>query len=91
VAFLGSALALQDNGLEFFEDDELLVRVVDLGVSLLFTYQETGFLEALQLTLNVTSVLFDKFCQATHMRLKVWVLSINHNNLAANSAGDEDV
>ena len=91
MAFLLGALAFEDNALELFEDDELLVRVVDFRVSLFFRYKKASFLEALQFALYVTSVFLDKLGKAANMRFKVWVLGIDNNNLAANSAGDEDV
>ena len=47
VAFLLGALTLKDNTLEFFEDDDLLVRGVDFRVALLFRYKKASFLEAL--------------------------------------------
>ena len=91
MAFLLGALAFEDNALEFFEDDELLVRVVDFRVALLFRYKKASFLEALQFALDVTGIFLDKLGKAANVRFKVWVLGIYNNNLAANSAGDEDV
>jgi hypothetical protein len=91
VAFLLSALTLEDNALELFEDDELLVRVVDFRVALFFAHKKASFLEALQFALDVTGIFLDKLGKAANVRFKVWVLGIDNNNLAANSAGDEDV
>ena len=91
MAFLLGALAFEHNTLEFFEDDELFVGMVNLGVTLFFRYKEAGFFKALQLTLDVTCVFFDKLGKAAHVGLKVRILSIDNNNLAANSAGDENV
>lgn len=91
MAFLLSALRLEDNRLELFEDDELLVGVINLRVALFFTHKKACFFQALQFALNVTSVFLNKLRKAAYVRLKVGVFGVNNNNLAANSAGDENV
>jgi hypothetical protein len=91
LAFLLGALALEHNALELFEDDELLVGMVDLGIALFFRDQETSFLETLELALDVTGIFFNELSETTNMCLEVRILGIDHNDLAANSAGDKYV
>ena len=88
---LGSALAFEDDALEFFEDGELFVGVVDFGVALLFGVQETDFFEALELALNVAGVFFDKFGEAPDMRLEIGIFGVNHNDLTSHSRCDKHV
>jgi hypothetical protein len=91
VAFLGGFLAFEHNGLELFKDNKLLVGVVNLGVALFFTHKKPGFFEAFELALNVAGVFFDKLGETTHVSFKVGVFGIDNDNLAAHSAGDENV
>ena len=85
VAFLGGALAFENDALKFFENGEGFIGMVDFGVALLLTHQEADFFKPLQLALDIAGVFFDQFCQTPDVRLKIWVLSIDHNNLAAHS------
>lgn len=85
------ALAFEHYALEFFKDDELLVGVINLGISLFFRDEETGFLETFELALDVTGVFFDKLGQTTDMRLEIGVFGIDHNDLTADTTGDENV
>lgn len=82
---LSSALALQNNALQFLENWELLVGVVNLCVTLLFRDEEADLLEALQLALNVACIFFDELSQAPDMCLEIWVLCVDHNDLSSNS------
>ena len=82
---LGGALALEHDALKFFKNWELLVRVINLGVTLFFRDKKTDFFETLQLALNITGIFFDKLSQTSDMRLEVWVLSVDDNNLPPNS------
>jgi hypothetical protein len=82
---LGGALGFQDDGLEFFEDRELLICVVDLGVALLLGDEETDLLEALQFALDVTGVFLDELGQATDVRLEIGILGVDHDDLTTNS------
>ena len=79
------ALALEDNGLELFEDNELFVSVIDLGIALLFADEKACFLEAFQLALDIAGIFFDELGQATDMRLEIRVFGIDHDDLAADS------
>lgn len=84
VAFLLRALALEDDALEFFKDNELLVRVVNLGVTLFLGDEEACLLETLQLTLNVTRIFLNKLSKASDVSLEIWILRINYNDFATN-------
>jgi hypothetical protein len=79
------ALAFEYDTLELFEYNELLVRVVDFGVALLFAYQEPGLFKPFEFTLDIAGVLFDKLGQTADVGFEIWVLSIDHNNLATHS------
>lgn len=85
VAFLSGFLGLQNDALEFFKDDELLVRIINLSVPLFFTQQEPGLLKPFQLALDVAGIFLDQFGKPPDMRLEVGILSIDHYDLAADS------
>jgi hypothetical protein len=78
-------LGLQHDALEFFENREVLVGVVDLGVALLLGNQEADLLQALELTLDVSSVFFDEFGEAADVRFEVGVLGVHDDNLPPDS------
>ena len=84
-------LALDDDALQFLEDRELLVRRVNLGVSLLLAREETDFLQALQLTLNVTWIFFYQLSKAADVGVKVWILRVHHYDFSAHSTSDKNV
>lgn len=90
-ATLCSPLAFEYNALQFFENNELFVRMIDLGVPLFFGDKEAGFFEPFEFTLNIAGILFDEFGQAADVRLKVGVFRINHNDLAAHSRSDKNI
>ena len=78
-------LGFQHDALQFFEDGELFVGVINLGIALLFGDQEANFFEALEFALDVAGVFFDEFGQAADVGLEVGILGINNNNLAPDS------
>jgi hypothetical protein len=82
---LGGALCFQHYTLEFFEDSEVDVGVINFSISLLFGYQETNFFQPLQFALDVSGIFFNQLGQTANMGLKVGVLGIDHNNLAPHS------
>jgi hypothetical protein len=84
-------LAFKYDTLQFLKDDKLLVRVVNLGITLLFGNQKASFFEPLEFALDVTGVFFDKFSQTADMGLEIWVLGIDHNDLAPYSGGNKNV
>lgn len=84
-ALLGSTLAFQDDALQFFEDNVLLVRVINLGIALLFADQEASLFEPLEFALDVTGIFFDKLGQAADVRFEIGIFRINHNDFAAYS------
>jgi hypothetical protein len=81
----GGALAFQHNALEFFKDWELLVSGVDLSVALAFAEQEADLFEALEFALDVASVFFYELGEASDMRLKIWVLRVDHDDFSAHT------
>ena len=85
LALLGGALRLEDNTLQLFKDGEVLVGVINLGVSLFFGEEEADFLEALEFALDVAGVFFDQFGQAADMRPEVGVLGIYHYDFPSDS------
>lgn len=77
--------------MEFFEDSEVLVGRVHLGITLLLRVEEANLFEALQLTLNIARVFLDQLCQPANVRLEVWIFGIHDHNLAAHSRSDKYV
>ncbi len=67
--------------MEFFEDWEVLVGVINLGVALTFAEQETNLLQTLKFALDIAGILFDKLGKTPDMRLEVWVLGIDNDYL----------
>ena len=91
LALLCRALALENDALEFFEDKEVLVGLIDFGVALLFCNEEADFFEALEFALNITGIFFDELGEATYMRLKIRILRVYYNDFPAHPRCDECV
>jgi hypothetical protein len=85
MSLLGRTLRLKNDTLEFFKDRERLVGVIYLGVALFLADKKANLFEALEFSLYVSSIFFDKLGEATDMGLKIRILGIDHNNLAADS------
>jgi hypothetical protein len=64
--------------LEFFENNEVLVGVVNLGITLLLGNQKADFFEPFQFSLDITGVFFNKLGQTPDMGFKVRVFGIDH-------------
>ena len=77
--------------MKLFKDSEVLIGVINLGIALFFRDKETDLLKSLQLALDVTGILANEFCEATNMSFKIWILCIDHYDLASNSGGDKYV
>ena len=82
---MGGTLALEDDTLELFKDDKLLVGVVNLGIALFLTQEEACFLEPLELTLDVAGIFFYELGETTDMCFEVGVFGIDYYNLASDS------
>ena len=78
-------LGFKHNTLQLLKDGELLVGMVDLGVSLLFAKQKADLLEPLEFALDIAGVFFDKLGQAADMRLEIRILGVDHDDLTTNS------
>lgn len=82
---LARPLRFQHDTLQLFKDNELLVRVINLGISLFFRNQKPGLFETLELTLYIARVFFDKLRETPNMGFKVRILGIDDDYLAPNS------
>lgn len=85
VFLLGGALGFEDDALEFFEDGELFVGVINLGVTLFFGVEEADFFEAFEFALDVASVFFDQLGQTADVGFKIRVFGVDDDDLTADS------
>src|SRR5690606_36438990 len=82
---------LNHDALKFFKNRELLVRGVNLGISLFLARQESYLFKALSFSLDIPRILFNQFRESTHVRMEVWIFRVYHDYLASYSGCNEDV
>lgn len=78
-------LRFDDDALQFFENRELFVCRVNLGIALFFTCQESDFFQLFQFTLDIARIFFDELGEPADVRAEVRVLGVHHYNLASDS------
>jgi hypothetical protein len=84
-------LALDDDALEFFEDRELLVGRVYLGISLFFTGQEADFFQALELALDIAWIFFYQLSEAPHVGMEIRIFGVDNYDFSAHSTSNKNV
>ena len=84
-------LAFNNDALQLFKNRKLLVRRVNLGIALLFARQESDFLKALELALNVARIFLYQLGEAAHVGVKIWIFRIHHNDFSAHSTSNKNV
>ena len=84
-------LRFDHDALQLFENRELFVRRVYLGITLLLSREKSNFFETLQLALNVTWVLFDKLCESANVSMKIRILGVDDDNLSTDTGCNKNV
>jgi hypothetical protein len=88
---LGHTLGFQDNALQFLENSEMLIGVINLGIALLLAQQEADFFQPLEFTLDIAGIFFDKLRQTADVGLEIGVFRIDDNDLTPDTGCDENV